>query len=88
MLKGLATRRPGNARTLRSNLVQALDLALRHGAIDRNSAAATAPVPRDDELRAFRALLATAEIVAAQQAACVLRVHLATAWDAVANPPA
>ncbi|GIG41903.1 tyrosine-type recombinase/integrase [Cellulomonas phragmiteti] len=89
LLKALAAQRPGNARTLRSILRMALSLAVRHGAVDRNAADHTAAIPRgtkpvraldDDELRQMLGILrGVTEPVAAVQAACVLRVQLATA---------
>ncbi len=88
MLKELARTRPGNARTLRSILRMSLGMAVRHGAVEKNAADQTAPIPRgtkpvraldDLELkRLLKLLRRTDEPAAAVQAACVLRVQLAT----------
>jgi len=45
-IKARAAQAPGAARTMRSVLRMALDLAVRHGAVGRNAADGTAPVPK------------------------------------------
>lgn len=45
-IKARAAQAPGAARTMRSVLRMAFDLAVRHDIVDRNPADATAPVPK------------------------------------------
>ncbi len=88
-IKARAAEAPGAARTMRSVLRMALDLAVRHGAVERNAADSTAPVPKgskpvvalaDGQEAALRAHLAAVptDVVLDRQVALLALVLLST----------